>query len=151
MAGKMLFRQKIGDKQLEECCRETVTDAVPQDLIDEELITYPVSFERLDVYTQFLVPGRCRPRRHRTAETTELMLQLVAAKRGISVVPDWLLHEEGMALPLQPVRLGEERISKSIHLGIRKGEGAVDYLAGFLATARDGWGSKDINTNNDSV
>lgn len=109
--------------------------AVPQDLIDEELITYPVSFERLDVYTQFLVPGRCRPRRHRTAESTELMLQLVAAKRGISVVPDWLLREEGADLPLRPVRLGEKGISKSIHLGIRRGEETVDYLAGFLATA----------------
>jgi len=112
--------------------------AVPSDLVDEELITYPVSFERLDVYTQFLVPGRCRPRRHRTAETTELMLQLVSAQRGISVVPDWLLFEDGAELPLKPVRLGTEGIMKCIHLGVRNTEENVDFIAGFLETAKRG-------------
>lgn len=118
--------------------------AEPDDLINEELITYPVSFERLDVYTQFLVPGRCRPRHHRTAETTELMLQLVAAKRGISVVPDWLLREEGAALPLKPVRLGAEGIMKSIHLGVRSGEEEIDYLSGFLEMARNDGAPRDV-------
>lgn len=111
--------------------------ALPHDLTHEELITYPVSFERLDIYTQFLVPGHCRPRRHRTAETTELMLQLVAAKRGISVVPDWLLYEDGAALPLKAVRLGAKGIMKCIHLGVRSGEQEIDYLAGFLDMARN--------------
>jgi LysR family transcriptional regulator for metE and metH len=110
--------------------------AVASDLVDEELITYPVSFERLDVYTQFLVPGRCRPRRHRTAETTELMLQLVAAKRGVSVVPDWLLREEGADLPLRCIRLGPQGIDKCIHLGVRSGEEDIEYIAGFLEMAR---------------
>ncbi|QYM73228.1 LysR family transcriptional regulator [Pseudochrobactrum sp. Wa41.01b-1] len=110
--------------------------ALPDDLTDEELITYPVSFERLDIYTQFLVPGHCRPRRHRTAETTELMLQLVAAKRGVSVVPDWLLREEGAELPLKSIRLGPKGIMKNIHLGVRDGEEKIDYLAGFLDMAR---------------
>ncbi len=110
--------------------------ALPDDLTGEELITYPVSFERLDIYTQFLVPGHCRPRRHRTAETTELMLQLVAAKRGVSVVPDWLLREEGAELPINAVRLGSKGIMKNIHLGVRDGEEKIDYLAGFLDMAR---------------
>lgn len=109
--------------------------ALPKDLIDEELITYPVSFERLDVYTQFLVPGRCRPRRHRTAETTDLMLQLVAARRGVSVIPDWLLKEEGDGLPIRAVRLGTEGIQKCIHLGVRSGEQDISYVAGFLRMA----------------
>ena len=72
------------------------------------------------------------------AETTELMLQLVAAKRGISVVPDWLLHEDGAALPLKAVKLGENGIMKCIHLGVRKDEEAIDYIAGFLAVASTG-------------
>lgn len=112
--------------------------ARPSDLTAETLITYPVTLERLDVYTQFLVPGHCRPRHQRTAETTELMLELVAAGRGISVVPDWLLREEGAHLPLRPVRLGEVGIHKSIHLGLRQGDEATDYVAGFLELARRG-------------
>jgi LysR family transcriptional regulator for metE and metH len=112
------------------------TTASPSDLVDEELITYPVTLERLDVYTQFLVPGHCRPRRHRTAETTELMLELVASRRGVSVVPDWLLREEGAHLPLRALRLGPVGIRKSIHLGVRQGDEGVDYVAGFLKMAR---------------
>lgn len=109
---------------------------LPHDLLDEELITVPVSLERLDVYTRFLVPADCRPRRQRTAETTDLMLRLVAAGRGVTVLPDWLVREEGSGLPIRAVRLGPGGIGKSIHLGIRRGEDAIDYIAGFLTLAR---------------
>jgi LysR family transcriptional regulator, regulator for metE and metH len=111
--------------------------ALPHDLLDEELITFPVSLERLDVYTRFLVPADCRPRHHSAVETTDLMLHLVAAGRGVSVLPDWLLQQEGAGLPIRAVRLGHEGISKSIHLCIRRGEEAMDYIAGFLRLARE--------------
>lgn len=109
--------------------------ARPQDLTEEIVITYPVSPERLDIFTQFLVPGRCLPKRHRTVETTEMMLQLVAAGRGVSAVPDWILREEGAGLPIRAVRLGEG-IVKGLHIGVRTGEQDIDYIAGFLAIAR---------------
>jgi len=108
--------------------------ARPQDLAGETLITYPVAPERLDVFTRFLVPGNCLPKRHRTVETTEMMLQLVAAGRGVSAVPDWILREEGAALPVRAVRLGEG-IDKGLHIGLRRGEEAIDYIAGFLRLA----------------
>lgn len=111
--------------------------ALPHDLLGEDLITVPVSLERLDVYTRFLVPAHCRPHRHRTAETTDLMLQLVAAGRGVTVLPDWLVREEGPDLPIRTVRLGPDGIGKSIHLGVRRGEEEVEYIAGFLALARE--------------
>ncbi len=110
--------------------------ARPQDLAGETLITYPVAPERLDVFTRFLVPGNCLPKRHRTVETTEMMLQLVAAGRGVSAVPDWILREEGAGLPVRAVRLGEG-IDKGLHIGLRRGEEAIDYIAGFLRLARD--------------
>ncbi|MBP2310943.1 LysR family transcriptional regulator [Azospirillum soli] len=111
--------------------------ALPHDLLAEELITVPVSLERLDVFTRFLVPAHCRPRRHRTAETTDLTLQLVAAGRGVAVLPDWLVREEGSGLPIRTVRLGPDGIGKSIHLGVRRGEEGVEHIAGFLALARE--------------
>lgn len=109
----------------------------PQDLQNEELITVPVSLDRLDIYTRFLVPAHCRPRSHRTAESTDLMLQLVAAGRGVTVLPDWLVREDGVGLPVRTLRLGADGIGKSIHLGIRHGEETVDYIAGFLDLARE--------------
>ncbi|MBU9133435.1 LysR family transcriptional regulator [Burkholderia multivorans] len=108
----------------------------PHDLLVEELITVPVSKERLDIYTRFLIPAHCRPKFHRTAEQTELMLQLVSAKRGVAVLPDWLIIDEGAAMPIRTVRLGQGGIHKSIHLGVRRGEEHTAYIAGFLELAR---------------
>ncbi|MBP2302717.1 LysR family transcriptional regulator [Azospirillum picis] len=109
---------------------------LPQDLLDQELITVPVGLERLDVFTRFLVPSHCRPRRHRTVETTDLMLQLVAAGRGVTVLPDWLVREEAAGMPVRTLRLGPDGIAKSINLGIRRGDGGEAHIAGFLALAR---------------
>lgn len=107
----------------------------PEDLLNEELITVPVSFERLDIYSRFLVPAHCRPRRHSTAETTDLMLRLTAAARGVSVLPDWLVREQGSDLPIRALRLGQQGIHKSINLGLRRGDERIDYVAGFIALA----------------
>lgn len=106
--------------------------AEPEDLTAETLITYPVSRERLDIYTRFLVPAHALPRRHRTVETTDLMLRLVASGRAVSATPDWLLRE---ADGVKGVRLGEG-IAKSIHLGHRTGP-SPGYLDGFIQLARN--------------
>ncbi|MFS2152477.1 LysR family transcriptional regulator [Rhizobium sp. Rhizsp42] len=110
--------------------------AEPADLLHDTLFTYPVPPERLDVFTQFLVPANCRPRHHRTVETTEMMLQLVAAGRGVSAIPDWLVRRDAAVLGVRPVRIGRNGIQKSIHLGLRSGDEAVDFISGFLATSR---------------
>ncbi|WCJ65211.1 MULTISPECIES: LysR family transcriptional regulator [Agrobacterium] len=110
--------------------------AEPTDLLDETLFTYPVPPERLDVFSQFLVPANCRPRHHRNIETTEMMLQLVAAGRGVSAIPDWLVRREAAALGVRAVRIGQSGIQKSIHLGLREGDDTVDFIAGFLETSR---------------
>ena len=110
--------------------------AEPADLTDETLFTYPVPPERLDVFTQFLVPANCRPRHHRNVETTEMMLQLVAAGRGVSAIPNWLVRREAATLGVHPVRIGRTGIQKSIHLGLRDGDDTVDFIAGFLTTSR---------------
>lgn len=110
--------------------------AEPADLLDETLFTYPVPPQRLDVFTQFLVPANCSPRHHRNVETTEMMLQLVAAGRGVSAIPNWLVSQEAATLGVRPVRIGKTGIQKSIHLGLRSGEEALDFIAGFLTMSR---------------
>lgn len=110
--------------------------ASPSDLSNEVLITYPVSPERLDIFTRFLAPGNCLPKRHRTVETTEMMLQLVAAGRGVSSVPDWLLKEEGAGMPIRSVQLGEG-LDMALYIGVRKGEETIGYMKGFLELAAD--------------
>lgn len=114
-----------------------VEAASPQDFSAEELITLPVAIDRLDVFTRFLLPAHCRPRRIRTAESSELMLQLVATGRGICVLPDWMVREDGAHLPLRSVRLGAEGLDKSIHIGFRRGEEEIAYLKDFLRLAQE--------------
>lgn len=108
---------------------------VPEDLADETLITYPVDIERLDIFNQFLLPAGIMPRRHKTIETTDILLQMVAANRGVAALPRWLVQEYAHRMPLVPVRLGQAGLDKQIFLGVREAELDVDYLAAFLDMA----------------
>lgn len=109
----------------------------PSDLENETLITYPVDAERLDIYTRFLVPAHSSPARRRTIETTDIMLQMVAAGRGISALPGWLVEEYAHQMPISAVRLGKDGIDKQIFLGLRERDDGVDYLQSFLTMARE--------------
>lgn len=106
-----------------------------EDLVDEVLFSYPVDTSRLDIYTHLLTPARCSPRRHKTVESTDIMLQLVAAGRGVAALPRWLVAEYGQRLPLTAISLGRQGISKQIHLGVRDGDRSLRHVAGFLELA----------------
>jgi LysR family transcriptional regulator, regulator for metE and metH len=108
----------------------------PSDIVDETLITYPVSIERLDVYSQFLIPGQCLPKQHKTIETTDIMLQMVAAGRGITALPAWLVDQYATDLNIKAVRLGEQGIHKQIYTGVREADGEVDYIESFISLSQ---------------
>ncbi|MFV1465849.1 LysR family transcriptional regulator [Phaeobacter sp. JH20_02] len=108
----------------------------PASLTDQTLISVPVSMDRLDIYTRFLIPAGCRPRRRVEIESIDLTLHLVAAGRGLAVLPDWLIIETGAGLPVKAVRIGKPGLSKSINVGLRQPDAGIDYVAGFLKLAR---------------
>jgi LysR family transcriptional regulator for metE and metH len=108
----------------------------PAELERETLITYPVEIERLDVYSQFLLPAGCVPKHHKTIETTDIMLQMVASGRGVAALPKWLVAEYKRQMSVVPVRLGRHGIKKQIFLGVRVADTAVDYVAAFIELAR---------------
>lgn len=108
----------------------------PRQLAEEVLITYPVDIERLDIYNQFLLPAGVTPRRHKTIETTDILLQMVASGRGVSALPRWLVHEYAQRMDIVPVRLGPRGVAKQIYLGAREAEVGIDYLQAFVETAR---------------
>lgn len=110
--------------------------AQPEDLASETLLTYPVPVDRLDVYTHFLTPAGVLPLRHKTVENTEVLLQMVAAGRAVTAMPAWLAQDYAQRLPLAWLRLGERGVPKHIHLGVRRADRGVDYLADFLRQCR---------------
>jgi len=108
----------------------------PEQLTTEVIITYPVATDRLDIYNHFLSPANVTPRRHKTIETTDIMVQMVASNRGVAAMPRWLAEEYSGRMPVVPLRLGRKGIPKKIFLGIRKADAEVDYIRAFVDLSR---------------
>ncbi len=64
-----------------------------EDFRDQMLLTYPVDRSRLDIFTEVLTPAKVEPAGVRQVELTAVILMLVAANRGVAVLPDWVLRE----------------------------------------------------------
>lgn len=107
----------------------------PEDLCNETLISYPVERERLDIYADFLTPAKCVPRDHKEIEATNIMLQMVAAGRGVAALPRWLVEEYAQTMGIRAVRLGSAGIAKQIFLGVRRRDSELAYLRGFIDLA----------------
>lgn len=110
---------------------------VAEDLVNEVLLTYPVETARLDLFTQFLLPANVSPKKVKTIEATEVMLQMVAAGRGVAALPSWLAEDYAGRLSISRVRCGDAGIHKSIHLGVREGEEGFLHVQSFLALAKN--------------
>ncbi len=109
----------------------------PQTLAEETMITYPVEHERLDVFTAFLDPAGVAPAALRTAELTPMMVQLVAAGRGVAALPNWALTEYLDLDLVRAVRLGEgEGVWRTLYAAVRDGDEQVPFIQEFMDTAR---------------
>jgi len=108
----------------------------PEQLSGEVLFSYPVEPMRLDIFSQFLNPAKCSVKKHKIIETTEIMLQMVAAGRGICALPGWLVDEFSKTMPIKSIRFGESGIQKQIFIGVRKDEQRLDYLSDFIQQAK---------------
>jgi LysR family transcriptional regulator for metE and metH len=109
----------------------------PEDLLDEILFTYPVSMDRLDIYNYFLNPAGVIPHEQKPLESTEIMLQMVAAGRGVSALPRWLVtqYPEHRGLIMKP--LGKKGVFKKIYLGIHENNLEIEYIQEFISMARE--------------
>ena len=109
--------------------------ASPEQLSGETLITYPVEPTRLDIYAQFLTPAGVSVKQHKTIETTEILLQMIAKNRGVGALPRWLVEQFKSSMKITPVRLGKNGIRKTIHLGVRIDDELPEYHQSFIELA----------------
>ncbi|MCG7947497.1 MAG: LysR family transcriptional regulator [Candidatus Thiodiazotropha taylori] len=107
----------------------------PQQLASEVLITFPVAEERLDVLNSFLWPAGVRPQQHKQIESIEIMLQLVAFSRGVTVIPDWLIERACQALPLKSLRLGRQGMQRKLYAAYRTEDQQLSYQQAFISVA----------------
>lgn len=109
---------------------------LPDDIQHETLITYPIDIVRLDIFSQFFLPHLTYPKKHKTIETTDIMLQMVEAGRGIAALPKWLVEEYQSKLDIAMIQLGKNGIQKSIYLGYRTSDTEIHYLKSFIEIAK---------------
>lgn len=108
----------------------------PNDLLSENLITYPVDRSRLDVFNRYLSPANVEPAELRTAELTSMIVQLVANKRGVAVLPSWAITkyiDDGTVISRQ---LNQNGLWGTLYAAIRKEQNDTPYMKAFLECAR---------------
>ena len=110
--------------------------AVPQDLSTENLIVYPMDRERLDVFSEFLTPAGVEPSHVRQVELTDVTLMLVAAGRGVAVMPDWVLRRHASNPELALVQLTEKGLRRRAYAAVREPDLAQPYMQHVLRLAR---------------
>lgn len=111
----------------------------PDDFTETCLITYPIPKDRLDIFTRFLIPSSIVPKERKCFETTEIILHMVAAGRGITVMPDWLFQELRSVEKLTALRLGEKGLKKTNYIGYRSDDQSVSYIRHFIDLSKSIW------------
>jgi len=84
---------------------------------------------------EFLNPAHVSPGFHKTLESTEIMLQMVAAGRGITALPRWLMDQYPADWSLAYKSLGKNGVFKKIYLGIHDNDLQVPYIQRFINIA----------------
>lgn len=107
-----------------------------EDFAEEVLLHYPVERGKLDVFTQLLIPARIEPRGMRGVELTEVILMLVAAGRGVTVLPDWVLRDYRGRPDYVVKRITPKGLSKRMYAALREEDVGKPYMAHMLRLAR---------------
>ncbi|WP_298678931.1 LysR family transcriptional regulator [uncultured Lentibacter sp.] len=108
-----------------------------EDFRNETLITYPVERARLDIFSELLGPAKVEPRAVRQVELTAVILMLVAAGRGVSVLPDWVLREVRGSGDYITRPLTAQGVTKRLYAAVRSEDAQMPFMAHFLKLARE--------------
>ncbi len=107
-----------------------------EDFEEEMVLTYPVERSKIDLFTALLTPERVEPRVVRQVEMTEVILMLVAAGRGVAVMPDWVLRSVKHNPDYVTKRLTENGLSKRMYAATRDEDTMVAFMAHMIRLCR---------------
>ncbi len=107
-----------------------------EDFRDQTLLTYPVDRSRLDIFTGLLTPAKVEPRAIRQVELTAVILMLVAANRGVAVLPDWVLREVKYQPDYITRPVTAKGLVKRMYAATREEDATQPYMAHFLRLGR---------------
>jgi len=107
-----------------------------EDFRTETLITYPVERQRLDVFSQLLIPAKVEPASIRQAELTAVILLLVASARGVSVLPDWVVREVKYSSDYVTRPLTKDGLTRRLYAAVRTDDLERPYVQQLIQFAR---------------
>jgi len=107
-----------------------------QDFRGETLITYPVERQRLDVFSQLLIPAKVEPAAIRQVELTAVILLLVASNRGVSVLPDWVVREVKYSSDYVTRPLTAHGITRRLYAAVRSDDRHQKFVSDLIDLAR---------------
>lgn len=108
----------------------------PEMLASQTVITYPVSRNRLDIFSRFLTPAGVEPMATRSSELTVMIAQWVASHRGVAALPAWAIIDELAQGSIVARKLGEHGIHATLYLAFRRQERDQAFVSAFIETAR---------------
>ena len=91
---------------------------------------------RLDAFTELLIPARVEPRAIRQVELTAVILLLVASNRGVAVLPDWVVREVRYNSDYVTRPLTETGVTKRLYAATRHDDTTKPFMAHFLKLGR---------------
>lgn len=107
-----------------------------KDFRGETLITYPVERQRLDIFSQLLIPAKVEPAAIRQVELTAVILLLVASARGVSVLPDWVVREVKYSSDYITRPLTKDGITRRLYAAVRSDDLERGYMSELIKLAR---------------
>jgi LysR family transcriptional regulator for metE and metH len=113
--------------------RKPFVEAV--DFRGETLITYPVERQRLDVFSQLLIPAKVEPAAIRQVELTAVILLLVASNRGVAVLPDWVVREVKYSSDYVTRPLTKGGITRRLYAAVREDDLGKPFMDQLLELA----------------
>jgi LysR family transcriptional regulator for metE and metH len=108
-----------------------------EDFADQNIITYPVPKERLDLFNLLLLPAGIEPLSIRQIELTSVILLLVSANKGVSVLPDWVLQSSRETDHLIQKRLTKKGTSRKLYAAVRRRDSEKLYIKTFLSLSKN--------------
>ena len=106
------------------------------DFADQHIITYPVPKERIDLFSQLLLPNKIQPKDVRQVELTSIILMLVGANKGVSVLPDWVLKNTAETTQIVQKPLTKNGIHRKLYAAVRTRDSAKLYVETFLTLSK---------------
>lgn len=113
-----------------------VKQLTPEHLSQETLLTFPVPLERLDILTHFLAPAHREPAKLKQIESLEIMLQMTALKRGVCVLPEWLVDIKNKDLQFKKIRIGRKGLFQKLFLAMRESDKTIPYIRKFIMVGK---------------